>query len=81
MLRLLGVAVVIAICALRSEGAFAGYACNDNHYVNSSGDIVHSPTCETEPGHHTAHCRDGSESFSEHHQGTCSHHGGVDHWD
>ena len=81
MLRLLGVAVVIAICALRSEGAFAGYACNDNRYVNSSGDIVHSPTCETEPGHHTAHCRDGSESFSEHHQGMCSHHGGVDHWD
>ena len=28
----------------------------------------------------TAHCRDGTFSFSQHHQGTCSHHGGVAQW-
>lgn len=28
----------------------------------------------------TARCRDGSYSFSHHHSGTCSHHGGVAAW-
>jgi Protein of unknown function (DUF3761) len=28
----------------------------------------------------TARCRDGTYSFSQHHQGTCSHHGGVAAW-
>ncbi len=28
----------------------------------------------------TAKCRDGSLSFSAHHRGTCSHHGGVAQW-
>lgn len=28
----------------------------------------------------TARCRDGSYSFSQHHQGTCSYHGGVAEW-
>jgi hypothetical protein len=28
----------------------------------------------------TAQCRDGSYSYSQHRSGTCSHHGGVDHW-
>jgi Protein of unknown function (DUF3761) len=57
------------------------YACNDRHYINSYGHVVHSPSCGTEPDHKTADCRDGSVSHSEHHRGTCSHHGGVAHWD
>ena len=28
----------------------------------------------------TASCRDGTLSFSQHHQGTCSYHGGVAAW-
>jgi hypothetical protein len=28
----------------------------------------------------TAQCRDGSYSYSQHHSGTCSHHGGVAQW-
>jgi Protein of unknown function (DUF3761) len=28
----------------------------------------------------TAQCRDGTYSFSQHHSGTCSHHGGVAKW-
>jgi Protein of unknown function (DUF3761) len=57
------------------------FACNNKHYVNSSGHVVHSPSCGREPLHHTADCRDGSISHSEHHRGTCSYHGGVAHWD
>ncbi|MBV9110006.1 MAG: DUF3761 domain-containing protein [Gemmatimonadetes bacterium] len=32
------------------------------------------------PGGATAICRDGSYSYSLHHRGTCSHHGGVEQW-
>jgi hypothetical protein len=28
----------------------------------------------------TASCRDGTLSYGQHHQGTCSHHGGVAAW-
>ena len=34
----------------------------------------------TAPQGATAKCRDGSYSFSAHHRGSCSHHGGVDSW-
>jgi hypothetical protein len=80
VLRFLAAATVVAAVAGQSSDALA-YACNNRHYVNSSGHRVRSPTCESEPGHHTAHCRDGSESFSEHHRGTCSHHHGVAYWE
>jgi hypothetical protein len=57
------------------------YSCNGNHYVNSSGHLVHSPSCgRAGEGHPHAVCRDGSVSYSEHHRGTCSHHGGVASW-
>jgi predicted RNA-binding Zn-ribbon protein involved in translation (DUF1610 family) len=49
--------------------------------VNSSGHHVHSPSCGEEHEKRTAECRDGSVSYSEHHRGTCSYHGGVAHWD
>src|SRR5438309_11555177 len=32
------------------------------------------------PAGATALCRDGTYSFSKHHSGTCSHHGGVAMW-
>jgi hypothetical protein len=51
---------------------------NDNHYTNSDGDSVHSPAySNTIPAGATAQCSDGTYSFSQHRQGTCSHHGGV----
>jgi Protein of unknown function (DUF3761) len=62
-------------------GPVFAYSCNDNHYVNSSGHIVHSPSCSEEHDKRIAECRDGSVSYSEHHRGTCSHHGGVAHSD
>jgi hypothetical protein len=52
-------------------------------YINKDGVRVHSPA-HTKNGHApagaSAQCRDGTFSFSQHHQGTCSHHGGVSHW-
>ena len=32
------------------------------------------------PGKPTAKCKDGSLSYSVHHSGACSHHGGVNQW-
>jgi hypothetical protein len=54
-----------------------------NHYTNKSGQIVHSPSKSRTgraPANASAKCRDGSYSFSQHHRGTCSRHGGVAEW-
>lgn len=54
---------------------------NDNHYTNSSGVSVHSPArASSVPSGASAVCGDGTYSFSQHRQGTCSHHGGVSRW-
>jgi hypothetical protein len=53
------------------------------HYVNKDGQNVHSPSATksgTVPAGASAKCRDGTYSFSTHHSGTCSHHGGVATW-
>jgi len=52
-------------------------------YVNKSGQEVHSPAHSKNgaiPAGATAKCRGGTYSFSQHHSGTCSHHGGVSGW-
>lgn len=50
-------------------------------YTNVDGNRVHSPVhSSSRPPEATAKCRDGSWSFSQHHRGTCSHHGGVESW-
>ncbi len=50
-------------------------------YVNVDGVRVPSPVfSDKKPEGATARCRDGSYSFSQHRQGTCSHHGGVAEW-
>lgn len=55
---------------------------NDSHYTNVDGKVVHSPAKSSAgiPAGATAVCGDGSYSFSQHRQGTCSHHGGVARW-
>ncbi len=54
---------------------------NDNYYTNSDGNQVHSPAySNTAPAGASARCGDGTYSFSQHHSGTCSHHGGVAQW-
>ena len=52
-------------------------------YVNRDGVVVHRPAHTVSgaaPDGASAQCRDGSYSFSLHHSGTCSHHGGVAQW-
>ncbi|WP_250452355.1 DUF3761 domain-containing protein [Caballeronia sp. ATUFL_M2_KS44] len=58
----------------------------DNHgqYVNRDGNVVHAPAHSRSgavPEGASAQCRDGSYSFSRHHSGTCSRHGGVARWE
>jgi hypothetical protein len=53
-------------------------ASSGSGYVNSSGNYVPSPS--SNPSGATAKCRDGTYSYSQHHSGTCSHHGGVAAW-
>jgi hypothetical protein len=43
--------------------------------------LATTPTPQPKPpAGATARCRDGTYSFSQHRQGTCSHHGGVAEW-
>src|SRR5579872_6488466 len=54
---------------------------HSHYYTNSDGQKVPSPErSSTVPAGATAQCKDGSYSFSQHHRGTCSHHGGVAKW-
>ena len=47
----------------------------------ADGQCVQRPTYSpTVPAGATARCRDGTYSFSQHRQGTCSGHGGVAQW-
>jgi hypothetical protein len=56
-------------------------SCGSDEYRNSSGVCVPRPThAPAAPAGATAECNDGTYSFSQHHSGTCSHHGGVKRW-
>jgi len=39
--------------------------------------VRHAPKAPAHPAGATAECRDGTFSYAAHHQGACSHHGGV----
>lgn len=60
-------------------GPATGSSCDEStHYVNSDGACVPRPvTAATPPAGATAKCVDGTYSFSQHAQGTCSGHGGI----
>ncbi len=54
------------------------YGSESDFYTNVSGHRVHRPArASRRPVGATAHCGDGTWSFSEHRSGTCSHHGGI----
>jgi hypothetical protein len=72
----------IAILLLADALAFAQQPSGEcGYYTNSLGHQVPRPcgdaTTQPPPPNATAICRDGTYSFSEHHSGTCSGHGGV----
>jgi hypothetical protein len=55
--------------------------CSADSYVNSRRNCVHRPVrANRAPEGATAHCRDGTYSFSQSRRGTCSRHGGVAQW-
>ena len=72
-------ALVGAGCLRPDETDLSRHDC----YINSDGTPVHRPARDDrgEPQGDTALCRDGTYSFSQHRDGTCSHHGGVQRWD
>ena len=78
--RLLAFGLLILVAPSASD-ARAPQTCGSDSYVNVDGRCVHRPVqADRPPAGATAKCRDGSYSFSLHHSGTCSHHGGVAAW-
>ena len=53
-------------------------SCESGYYKNVDGNCIKSPGSNSNGA--SAKCRDGSYSYSQHRQGTCSHHGGVAQW-
>lgn len=59
-------------------GTALGYCNKSGTYINSDGHTVKDPRCADDSAGAKYLCRDGSYSFSEHRQGACSRHGGVE---
>jgi hypothetical protein len=78
-MRLLTIIVALNLVAFGS--ALAQQA--QPYYRSTDGSEVHSPTHHPNSryGRETAICEDGTHSYSHHHRGTCSHHGGVEKWE
>ena len=49
-----------------------------NTYTNVDGETVESPSSNINGA--TGVCNDGTYTHAKHHQGACSHHGGVSYW-
>ncbi|HIQ17211.1 MAG TPA: DUF3761 domain-containing protein [Novosphingobium capsulatum] len=85
---ILAVVLCVAAPGLAEARAHRHHAVHHNfgpswgaHYTNVDGNSIHSPMrSRGRPAGATAHCADGSWSFSQHARGTCSHHGGVAGW-
>ncbi|MDQ2741592.1 MAG: DUF3761 domain-containing protein [Chloroflexota bacterium] len=76
-----GLAALAALILLTASPADAYRHGSKEYYRSTDGSMVHRPTRgNVDYGRVTAVCGDGSRSFSHHHQGTCSHHGGVANW-
>ncbi len=77
------VLTALAVSVLLSAMAPAyAWRHSGDYYRSTDGSMVHRPTRgNVNYGRVTALCGDGSRSFSHHHQGTCSHHGGVNQWE
>lgn len=72
-MRQIGLALAAAILL---AGSASAKDCRDAH-----GRFIHCPPPPAAtPAGATARCHDGTYSFSNHHSGTCSHHGGVAAW-
>ncbi|MET0528135.1 MAG: DUF3761 domain-containing protein [Microvirga sp.] len=87
-LALLGAALLGAPGEAFARGSCKLFASDElvhGTYTNRDGCEVPRPEQQkgsscAKPQDATARCRDGDWSFSQHRQGTCSHHGGVGCW-
>jgi hypothetical protein len=70
---------ITEVTAIGTYVAPAVSVCANGSYTNVDGVQVCSPSA-TNTGGATAICVDGTYSYSLHHSGTCSHHGGVAQW-
>jgi hypothetical protein len=71
-----------AVASVLSQPANArDYNRRGDYYQSSDGTMVHVPEKDGEHGKESAVCGDGTHSYSHHHQGACSHHGGVARWE
>jgi hypothetical protein len=71
------------LCLMKATEADEAELLSHRHYKAKDGHEVHAPARSTHdqmPAGASAQCRDGTYSFSQHRQGTCSHHGGVGNW-
>ena len=69
--------------AAASAASASPHLVEQGRYRNIDGVAVHVPAHTDNgaaPAGASAQCRDGSWSFSLHHRGTCSRHGGVARW-
>jgi hypothetical protein len=67
--------------ARREQSQRPGPQTSGRSYINVDGQRISSPVfTDKRPAGASARCGDGSYSFSQHRQGTCSHHGGVAEW-
>jgi hypothetical protein len=57
------IAAALVICFAVQCGKALAHASNNNCYVNSSGHVLHSPSCGQEHEKRTAECRDGALAF------------------
>jgi len=75
-------AFTVAACLFAGPACARGGHSSNGFYRASDGEMVHGPTRGRNPayGRVGAACRDGTQSYSHHHQGTCSGHGGVATW-
>ena len=75
-------AFAVAACLFAGPACARGGHSSNGFYRASDGEMVHGPTRGRNPayGRVSAACRDGTQSYSHHHRGTCSGHGGVAGW-
>jgi hypothetical protein len=75
---LAALAAVVLAPQANARGHYSGPR-SGSHYENVDHHSIHSPMRSSHrPYGASAHCGDGTWSFSQHARGTCSHHGGVE---
>ncbi|KIA81767.1 hypothetical protein QR66_03155 [Chromobacterium piscinae] len=85
-IKSIGLAALLAMAlawqpAMAKRVAGSTNLATEDSYINHDGQKIRRPMhAGRKPADATAHCRDGSYSFSAHHRGTCLHHGGVAEW-